>query len=139
MTMTPTPLHRKPLPEFPVAACGWAGLVAAGAPLEDGRRPGVLGRCMAKVRHLLPAPRHRCTNNQIAYKAQPAVFTHTNTGTTFDKSQEYSFEVPPRTDASLALDSGFSKYAKSASWDGVNREQLSALIRSFKVGSPGRR
>jgi hypothetical protein len=54
------------------------------------------------------------------------VFTHTNTGTTFDKSQEYSFEGPSRTDASLAIDSGFSKYAKSANWAGDNRDLSSA-------------
>lgn len=78
--MTPKPQHRKPPPGFPVAALGWARrgasesaggmgwprLASAGATPRDGRRPVVLGRCMAKVRHLLRAPRHRCTNNQIA-------------------------------------------------------------------------
>jgi len=78
--MTPKPQHRKPRPGFRVAVRGWAcrgGSEPAGgmgwprlastvAAPRDGRRPVVLGRCMAKVRHLLRAPRHRCTNNQIA-------------------------------------------------------------------------
>ena len=78
--MTPKPQHRKPRPGFPVAARGWARrggsgsaggmgwprLASAGAPFEAGRRPEALGRCMAKVRHLLRAPRQRCTHNQIA-------------------------------------------------------------------------
>ena len=137
--MTATPQHRKPRPGFPVAVRGRAGLVAAGAPFEDCRRPGVLGRCMAKVRHLLPVPRQRCTHNQIAYKAQPALFTHANKITMLNADPGSSFKAPSRLEGSLGVDSGFSKYAKSANWAGDNREQLSALIRSLKEGSPGRR